>query len=100
MERPDYILSIDGATSVARPDPADASGSSSGGSGGSGTSAAPRARRDRPWIAVSFQCCNTYSRIYITADRSAFAGFCPRCAQAVRVGISPDGSDTRFFKAG
>ena len=51
----------------------------------------------RDFIGVLFECCNIYSRVYINKDRTAYAARCPRCGKPLRVEISPDGSDSRFF---
>ena len=37
--------------------------------------------------------------IYRNKDKTAYEGWCPKCARPVRVAIGPDGSDTRFFEA-
>ncbi len=46
-----------------------------------------------------FKCCHVYSRIYINKQGTAFVGWCPRCAKPMRIKISPDGTDSRFFEA-
>ena len=56
-------------------------------------------REMRPFIAVMFDCCRIYNRIYINADRTAYVGWCPKCLRRVEVKISPYGSNERFFRA-
>jgi len=51
----------------------------------------------RDFIGVLFECCNVYARVYINRDRTAYTARCPRCGRPLRVEISPDGSDSRFF---
>ena len=53
----------------------------------------------RPWIAVQWDCCGAYSRIYRNADATAYVGKCPRCARQVQVKVGPGGTDNRFFVA-
>ncbi|WP_166824991.1 hypothetical protein [Thalassoroseus pseudoceratinae] len=56
----------------------------------------------KPFLGLHLRCCNVYTRIYINAQKDAFAGWCPRCARPVRVEISNDGSgsNSRMFSAG
>jgi hypothetical protein len=49
------------------------------------------------FLGIQFVCCGVYARIYRNRDRSAYEGYCPRCARPVRVGIGPGGSTSRFF---
>jgi hypothetical protein len=54
---------------------------------------------ERSYLGILFKCCQVYGRIYRTRAGDAYAGHCPRCAQAVRVRIDPDGGvDARFFE--
>ena len=53
----------------------------------------------RPYLGIQFRCCRVYARIYLNHDSTAFAGNCPRCARAIRVEVSEDGVDQRFFSA-
>jgi len=62
-------------------------------------SPADNARPKRPFLGIHFACCNTYTRIYKTADGKAYAGFCPRCHKPVRVPIGEGGTKERFFEA-
>ena len=54
----------------------------------------------RPYIGVMFKCCNVYGRAYLNLRKNAFTASCPRCLSPVRIGVSPDGSKSRFFSAG
>ncbi len=56
--------------------------------------------RNRPFIGITFECCHVYRRIYLTADKSAFAGACPRCGAPVRIRTGPGGSKSRFWSVG
>jgi hypothetical protein len=53
---------------------------------------------ERPFLGVVFKCCNIYSRIYLNKQQTAFVGWCPRCAKPIRIKVSPDGTDSRFFE--
>lgn len=53
----------------------------------------------RPFLGIHFACCGVYSRIYVNASGSAFAGNCPRCGKRIEVGISPEGETGQFFSA-
>ncbi|TWU26970.1 hypothetical protein Pla52o_08260 [Novipirellula galeiformis] len=57
-------------------------------------------RRKRPFLGITFLCCQIYGRIYQNAERSAYVGHCPRCAKRVRILIGPGGGTSRFFSAG
>jgi hypothetical protein len=54
----------------------------------------------RPFVGVHFKCCDTYARVYINRDRTAFEGHCPKCVRKIRLRIGPDGTTDRFFSAG
>lgn len=54
----------------------------------------------RPFIGVLFKCCNLYGRAYLNTKKDAYSASCPRCMHPIRIGISPDGSKSRFFSAG
>ena len=53
--------------------------------------------RKRSCIHVQFSCCNVYQRIYLNRKRTAYVGWCPRCAGRIQVRVGPEGSDNRFF---
>lgn len=53
----------------------------------------------RPSINVQMTCCRVYVKLYLRADRSAFAGHCPKCSRPVVVPVSNDGSTSKFFQA-
>lgn len=77
--RPDYVVDIAGLRTPAVV--------SAGGSA-------------RPWIAVRWRCCRTYSRVYRNAAGTAYEGRCPRCLSRVRAAVGAGGVDQRFFEAG
>ncbi|HWR82933.1 MAG TPA: hypothetical protein VN285_06505 [Candidatus Deferrimicrobium sp.] len=54
----------------------------------------------RPFLGMHFKCCNVYSRIYLNKREDAFVGWCPKCAGPVKVNVSPQGTEGRFFTAG
>lgn len=56
-------------------------------------------RNARPWLAVHWRCCHTYSRVYRNPDATAYTGRCPTCGKLIRVKIGADGTSSRFFEA-
>jgi hypothetical protein len=54
----------------------------------------------RRFIGVHFVCCDTYMRVYVNRDETAYEGNCPKCAKRVKLRIGPGGTDARFFTAG
>lgn len=61
----------------------------------------PQKTDKRPFIGVTFACCNVYARIYLNRDGNAFEGRCPRCyRKKVVVNVVEHGGTTdRFFTA-
>ena len=60
---------------------------------------ASEGRPGRRFVGIHFTCCEVYSRIYLSLDKSAYQGNCPRCAKPVRIRVGPGGTDSRFFTA-
>ncbi|MFA5865931.1 MAG: hypothetical protein WC975_14760 [Phycisphaerae bacterium] len=56
-------------------------------------------REGRAYISVLFECCNVYSRVYKNTQRTAYVGWCPKCARKIQVRIAADGVNCRFFRA-
>jgi hypothetical protein len=54
----------------------------------------------RRFVGVHFVCCDTYTRVYVNRDETAYEGNCPKCGKRVRLPIAPGGTDARFFSAG
>ena len=54
----------------------------------------------RPFVGVTFKCCNVYSRIYLNRDGTAFEGVCPRCyrKKVVVEVVERGGTKERFFE--
>lgn len=82
--RPDYILKIDGLASADDRD----------------ESQQQRSVQKRPWIAVSWQCCSVYTRIYRNRQGTAYEGRCPKCGTTAKAAIGSGGTNNRFFNAG
>jgi len=53
----------------------------------------------RPFIGVMFRCCRVYVRIYLNRQKTAYVGYCPRCASKVVLKVAPGGSKSRFWTA-
>ena len=83
MAEPDYILDLSHQPAVA----------------GGGKPIPEGSLRGRPWIAVTWKCCQTYSRIYRNKQGTAYEGKCPKCGSPVRATIGQGGTSTRFFEA-
>jgi hypothetical protein len=54
-------------------------------------------RTPRPFLGMHFRCCGVYSRIFLNAAGTAFAGNCPRCARPIRIRVGEEGSTSRFW---
>lgn len=85
MAGPDYVIDI---TGVPTPMPFEDAPAGS-----------PTPRRSRPWLAVRWQCCQTYSRIYRNNEATAYEGRCPRCGRRVHIRVGSGGTSARFFEA-
>ena len=55
-------------------------------------------REKRPFLGITFECCNTYARIYKNKEGTAYVGRCPKCMRSIRVPIGKGGSGQRFFR--
>ncbi|MEM6458631.1 MAG: hypothetical protein AAF710_04500 [Planctomycetota bacterium] len=86
-DEPDYIVEIDGVEPI-HTERLPTGGKKFPGAGG------------RPWIAVTWTCCSTYSRVYRNRRGDAYEGNCPKCGTAVRAVVGPGGTESRFFEAG
>ena len=55
----------------------------------------------RPFIGVTFRCCNVYSRLYLNSEGTAYEGICPKCyrKKVVIEVVEKGGSDSKFFVA-
>lgn len=90
VSRPDYILDIKGLPrSAGNGHPQAGMTQASTGSSLHG----------RPWLAIHWKCCHTYSRIYRNTAGTAYVGRCPTCGKPLRVLIGEGGTDARFFEA-
>lgn len=59
----------------------------------------PPRTASRPWLGVYFACCRVYARVYLNREGDAFTGHCLRCGRPVRIGVSDEGTDARFWVA-
>ena len=58
---------------------------------------ASRGNTSRPFVSVHFACCGVHTRVYRTADGTAYRGRCPRCGVAVNFRVGDNGTTARFF---
>lgn len=82
---PEDHLDIDGLRNVAPDDPRN-----------DGNDAPGPARR---FLAVWFQCCHAYGRMYRNGAGTRYEGRCPRCGATVHALIGPGGTSQRVFRA-
>lgn len=52
----------------------------------------------KKFLGIKFNCCGTYSRIYMNKDETAYVGRCPKCMRPVKFKVGEGGSDCRFFE--
>jgi hypothetical protein len=104
-EPSDYILDLQTpaaktpAAAAPAPKSATASGGNPGGHSGGHSGGTAVKHASRPWLAVHWRCCHTYSRIYRNRDATAYVGRCPACGKVVKATIGPGGVNNRFFQA-
>ena len=60
----------------------------------------PPSKSPKPHRGVYFNCCRVYGRIVLNVQRTAFVGWCPKCAGKLELSVGPDGTDAAFFEAG
>jgi hypothetical protein len=53
----------------------------------------------RPYICILFDCCNVYARLYRRPEVLRYEGRCPKCLRTLTVGVGPDGTSNRMFRA-
>ena len=92
VDGPDYVVELGGQAPVVGP--------RSVGAGSAASVYGNRAGVGRPWLAVSWRCCGTYSRVYRNRAGDAYEGRCPRCGSPVKAVIGAGGTSARFFEAG
>ena len=54
-------------------------------------------KTERRFLSILFRCCNTYGRLYPDAERTRYAGRCPKCGAQVEAGIGPGGTNRNVF---
>ena len=57
-------------------------------------------RVSRPFVGVQWDCCKTYSRIYLNKKGTAYVGWCPKCGKRGQMNVCRNGSNSRFFNVG
>jgi hypothetical protein len=46
----------------------------------------------RPFLRVTFACCNVYTRLYRSASGDHYTGHCPKCGRGpIRFKVDPNG---------
>jgi len=55
-------------------------------------------REKRPFLGITFECCNVYARIYKNKEGTAYVGRCPKCMRSIKVPIGKGGTGQRFFR--
>ena len=98
-ESSDYILDLRTPVAKTPAGSAPARKSKPAKTSGSGAGGTAVKQPQKPWLAVHWRCCYTYSRIYKNRDGTAYLGRCPACGKAVRANIGPGGVNNRFFQA-
>lgn len=63
------------------------------------SSALPQTVAGGKFLGIHFECCDIYSRVYPNKKRTAYLGYCPRCARQIKLRIGEGGTDARFFTA-
>ncbi len=53
----------------------------------------------KKYIGILYACCGVYQRVYKSAAKPAYIGYCPKCGRRTEIKIGPGGTDHRFFKA-
>ncbi len=53
----------------------------------------------RPYIGISFECCNIYVRVYRKPEDMHYRARCPRCLREARLRVGPGGTSARMFRA-
>ena len=54
--------------------------------------------KKRQYIGIWFDCCQTYGRLYKTADGRFYTGRCHKCLRTARARVGADGTERRFFR--
>jgi len=55
--------------------------------------------KGKPFLGVRYANCQTYGRLYMNDEKSAYVGSCPRCGKRYQVLIGAKGTDSRMFIA-
>ena len=57
-------------------------------------------RKKRDFIGVQFDCCKTYTRVYLKDGGRSQIAHCPKCGKPFTIRFSPSGTDDVFWIAG